>query len=158
MTTRAVADGGSAGRPSGGRLGALAAVTPVTMYLAWNAIAGWGSSGGAFLLATLEITLGAVVAGWIVGGRVGRSIPGHILGLVAYGFVGAARPPAAQRRRLDSGDLQDGRISGLLEIVVAAVGYVVYSLLIGIYAVLFLLPFGAAWIVTFVLLRRALGR
>jgi len=158
MTTRAVADSGSAGRPSGGRLGALAAVTPMTMYLAWNVIGGWGSSGGAFLLATLEIALGALVAGWIVGGRMGRSIPGYILGLVSYGLVGWLVLVPLNVVGSTVADLQDGLISGLLEIVVAAVGYAVYSLPTGIYAVLFLLPFGATWIVTFVLLRRALDR
>ena len=106
----------------------------------------------------LEITLGAVVAGWIVGGCVGRSIPGHILGLVSYGFVGWLVLVPLNVAGSTVADLQDGRISGLLEIVVAAVGYVVYSLPTGIYAVLFLLPFGAAWIITFVLLRRALDR
>ncbi len=158
MTTRAVADGGSTGRPSDRRLGALAPVMPVTMYLAWNLIAGWGSSGGPFLLATLEIALGAVVAGWIVGRRVGRSIPGYILGVVSYGFVGWLVLVPLNVVGSTAADLQDGRISGLLEIVVAAAGYAVYSLPTGIYAGLFLLPFGVGWIVTFVVLRRALDR
>ena len=158
MTTRSVADGGSAGRPSGGRLGVLAAIAPVTMFLAWNLIAGWGSSGGAFLLTTLEITLGAVVAGWIVGGRVGRSVPGHILGLVAYGLVGALVLLPLNVAGSTLGDVQAGRISGVLEVVVATAGYLVYGFVSAAYIAVFLLPFGAAWMVTVVLLRRALDR
>jgi hypothetical protein len=128
------------------------------MYLAWNAIAGWGSSGAAFLLATLEITLGAVVAGWIVGGRVGRSIPRHIVGLVAYGFVGALVVLPLNVVGSTIGDVRAGRVSGLLEVVAAVAGYVVYGLVSAAYVAVFLFPFGAAWMITFVLLRRALGR
>ncbi len=87
-----------------------------------------------------------------------RSIPGYVLGLVSYGFVGWLILVPLNVVGSTVADLQDGRISGVLEIVVAAVGYAVYSLPTGIYAVLFLLPFGAAWIVTFVLLGRAFDR
>ena len=158
MTTRDIADRGSAGRLSDRRLGALAAVTPVTVYLAWNVNAGWGSSGGAFLLATLEIALGAVVAGWVVGGRVGRSLPRHILGLVAYGFVGALVLLPLNVAGSTLGDVRAGRVSGVLEVVEAMAGYLVYGLVSAAYIAVFLLPFGAAWMVTFVLLRRVLGR
>jgi hypothetical protein len=158
MTTRTLDEERSPRRPSPGRLGAFAAVTPVTMYLAWNAIAGWGSSGAAFLLATLEITLGAVVAGWIVGGRVGCSIPRHLVGLVAYGFVGALVLLPLNVAGSTIGDVRAGRVSGLLDVVATVAGYVVYGLVSAAYVAVFLLPFGAAWMITFVLLRRALGR
>jgi hypothetical protein len=158
MTTGALADDRTPNRPSRGRIGAVAAVTPVTMFLAWNVIAGWGNSGGAFLLATLEITLGALVAGWIVGGRIGRSIPRHILGLFAYGFVGALVLLPLNVAGSTLGDVGTGRVSSLLEVVAAAVGYVVYGLVSAAYLAVFLLPFGAGWLVTFLILRRAFAQ
>ena len=158
MTTRTLDEERNPRQPSPGRLGAFAAVTPVTMYLAWNAIAGWGSSGAAFLLATLEITLGAVLAGWIVGGRVGRSIPRHVVGLVAYGFVAALVLLPLNAVGSTIGDVQGGRVSGLLEIIAAIAGYVVYGLVSAAYVAVFLLPFGAAWMITIVVLRQTLAR
>lgn len=128
------------------------------MYLAWNAIAGWGGSASEFALATLEITLGAVAAGWILGRRVGPSIPGHILGLAAYGFVGELVVLPINLVGSTFGDIQAGRVSGLLEVVGAAVGYVVYGFVSAVYLSVFLLPFGAGWMITFLLLRRAFGR
>ena len=158
MTTRDIADGGSAGRLSDGRLGARAAVTPIAMYGAWIALSGWGGSVAEFALAAAEIAIGAVVAGWIVGGRMGRSIPGHILGLLAYGFVGSLVLLPLNVAGSTLGDVQAHRVSGSLEVVIAVAATCVYGLVTAIYVSVFLLPFGAAWIVTVVLLRRALER
>jgi hypothetical protein len=128
------------------------------MYLAWNAIVGWGDTSGVFLLATIEITIGAVVAGWIVGGRVRRSTTGHILGLVAYGFVGGLVLLPINVAGSTLGDVRAGSVSGLPEIVGAAVGYLAYGVVSAVYVSVFLLPFGAAWLVTFLLLRRVFGQ
>ena len=157
MTTAGSAEEGTPRRLSDRRVGALAAVTPIAVYLAWNAIAGWGGSVGQFVLATAEIALGAGVAGWIVGGRIGRSIPGRILGLVAYGFVGTLvlLPLNVAGSTLD--DVHGGRVGGTLEVVGAAFGYLAYGLVSSLYVSVFLLPFGAAWMATFILLRRAVS-
>lgn len=158
MTTEVLARDGPRRRPSAGRLGALASVTPIAMYGAWIAISGWGGSASQFVLAGAEITLGAVVAGWIVGGRMGRSIPGHLLGLVAYGFVAwlVLLPLSVVGSTWE--DVRSGRVSDLAGVVLAAGGYLLYGAVSGIYALIFLLPFGAGWIVTFLILRRVFDR
>ena len=158
MTMGALAHDGPTRRPSAGRLGALGAVTPVAMYLAWIAIAGWGGDVSQFVLRTAELTLGAVAAGWIVGGRLGRSIGASLLGFVVYGFVGWLVLFPLNIAGSTWQDVQSGRVSDLLGVVVAAGGYLLYGLVTGIYVSLFLLPFGAGWIATFLLLRRAFER
>ena len=158
MTTRVVANDGPDRRPSAGRLGALAGVTPIAMYGAWIAISGWGGTTSEFWLASAQIVLGAVVAGWIVGGRLGRSIPAHLIGLVGYGFV--ARLVLLPLNVVGSTweELRHGRVSDPAGIVVAAGGYLLYGFVSAIYTVVFLLPFGAGWLVTFLLLRRVVER
>ena len=141
-----------------GRLGAVAAVTPMAMYLAWIAISGWSGDARQFALAAAEITLGAVAAGWIVGGRVGRSVAASLLGLVAYGFVAWLVLLPLNVAGSTWEDVRSGRVSDLLGVVVAAGGYLLYGLVSGIYALVFLLPFGAGWVVTFLILRRIFER
>ncbi len=128
------------------------------MYGAWIGISGWGGSSSQFALSSAAIALGAVVAGWIVGGRMGRSIPGHLLGLAAYGFVArlVLLPLGVAGSTWE--DVQSGRASDLAGIVLAAGGYLLYGAVSGIYTLVFLLPFGAGWIVTFLILRRAFER
>ena len=128
------------------------------MYLAWIAISGWGGDAGQFVLATAEIMLGAVAAGWIVGGRLGRSVAGNLLGLAAYGFVAWLVLLPLNIAGSTWEDVRSGRVSDLLGVVVAAGGYFLYGLVPGIYALVFLLPFGAGWIVTVLILRRVLER
>lgn len=158
MTTDVLAHDGPTRRPSAGRLGALAGLTPIAMFGAWIVIAGWGGTTSEFVLAAAQIALAAVVAGWIVGGRVGRSIPAHLIGLVAYGFV--ARLVVLPLNVVGSTweELRAGRVSDLVGIVLAAGGYLLYGFVSAIYAVVFLLPFGAGWLVTFLILRRAFER
>jgi hypothetical protein len=158
MTTDVLAHDGPARGTSAGRLGALAAVTPIAMFGAWIAIAGWGGTPIELLLATLEIALGAVVAGWIVGGRLGRSIPARLLGLVAYGLVGWLVLLPLDVAGSTWEEVRAGRVSDLLGVVTSAGGYLLYGAVSGIYAVVYLLPFGAGWIVTFLLLQRATRR
>ena len=158
MTMGALAHDGPTRRPSAGRIGALAAVTPVAMYLTWIAISGWGGDPNRFALATVELTLGAVASGWILGGRLGRSVAASLLGFVAYGFVAYLLLLPLNVAGSTWEDVQSGRVSDLLGVVVAAGGYVLYGLTTGIYVSLFLLPFGAGWMVTFLLLRRVSER
>jgi hypothetical protein len=124
------------------------------MYLAWNAISGWWGDASRFALATAAITLGAVAAGWIVGGRLGRSVAGIVLGLVVYGFVAYLVLLPLNIAGSTWEDLRSGRISDLLGVVVAAGGYLLYGLVTAFYLSLFLLPFGAGWMATFLILRR----
>ena len=55
-------------------------------------------------------------------------------------------------------DVVAGRTSGALELVAAAILYLLYGLVSAIYVSVFLLPFGAGWMVTFLILRRAFDR
>ena len=158
MTTVVHAHDGPRRRPSDGRLGALAGVTPVAMFATWIAISGWGGSAGEFFLAAAEITLGAVVAGWIVGGHLGSSILGRLLGLVAYGLVAWLVLLPLNVLRSTLGDIQGGGASDPIAIFLAVGGYLLYGAISGLYAVVYLLPFAAAWLVTFLLLRRAFDR
>ena len=116
MTTGVLAHDGPRRRPPAGRLGAVAGLTPVMMYLAWIAISGWGGDASQFARATAEITLGAVVAGWIVGGRLGRSFAGGVLGLVAYGFVAYLVLLPVNIAGSTWEEVRSGRVSDLLEL------------------------------------------
>ena len=156
--TGALAHDGPTRPPSADRLGALAAITPIAMFGAWIVISGWGGTASEFALAMAQITLGAVVAGWIVGGHLGRTIPGYLLGLVVYGFVGRLVLLPLNVAGSTWEDLRSGRVSDLLGVVVAAGGYLMYGLVSAIYTLVFLLPFGVGWIVTFLILRRVLER
>jgi hypothetical protein len=158
MTTDVLADVGPARRRSAGRLGALAGVTPLAMFGAWIAISGWGGTAGEFVRAAAEIALGSIVAGWIVGGRLGRSIAARLIGLVAYGYVAWLVLLPLNVAGSTWEELRSGQVSDPVGVVLAAGGYLLYGLVSGIYAAVFLLPFGAGWIVTFLLLRRAFQR
>jgi hypothetical protein len=153
MTTEIRAHEGPARGTSAGRLGALAGLTPVAMVGAWIAIVGWGGTTVELVLAAVQIALGAVV-----GGRLGRSIPARLLGPVAYGLVGSFVLLPLEVVGSTWEDLRAGRVSDLLGVVISAGGYLLYGAVSGIYAAVYLLPFGAGWMVTFLLLQRAFGR
>jgi hypothetical protein len=154
----ALAHDGLTPRPSGGRLGALAAVTPITMLLAWLLISGWDINTRSFAFAAAEYAIAGVSAGWIVGSRVDRSVAGGVIGAVAYGFVGWLVLVPINVAGAVWSDAQAGRVSDVLGIAAAAGGYLMYGLIVGAYVFAFLLPVGAGWMVTFVLLSRVLGR
>ena len=158
VTTGVRADDGPARRPSDGRIGALAAVTPIAMCGLWNAYAGWSGTATGFALAMAGIALSAAVAGWIVGGRVGRSLVGYILGIVAFTPVGylVLLPLAVIGSSWES--IQAGGLANALDLVGAVAAYLVYGVVSAVYVSLFLLPFSAAWMVTFLLMRRAFDR
>ena len=158
MTTDALAEGKTPHRLSDGRVGALAAVTPVAMFGAWIVISGWGGTPIELIRGLAAIGLVAAAAGWIVGARVGRSVAGRLIGLVAYGLVGYLLLLPLNVLGATWDDVATGRTSSPVEVVAAAGLYLLYGLVSAIWVCAFLLPFGAGWIVTFVLLRRALGR
>ena len=158
MTTGALAEERIPRRLSDGRLGALAAVTPIAMYGAWIAIAGWGGTPIELIRGLAGIGLAAAAAGWIVGSRVGRSVAGRLIGLIAYGLVAYLLLLPLNVLGGTWEDFAAGRTSSAVELVGAAGLYLLYGLVSGIWVCAFLLPFGAGWMVTFVLLRRALGR
>ena len=154
MTADVADDDVPAHRLSAGRLGAIAGITPVSMLAGWIAISGWGGTAVELIVAGAVVVVAAVVAGWIVGGRLGRSLPAHVVGVFAYGFVAwlVVLPINVVVATWDG--MRSGQVSGLLAAVLAAGGYLLYGALTGVYAVLFLLPFGAGWLATFVFLRR----
>jgi hypothetical protein len=158
VTTSAFAHDGPTRPPFAGRLGALAGVTPIAMFGAWVAISGWGGAPIELVRGRVAISLGAVAAGWIIGVRLGDSITGLLVGLVTYGPVAYLLLLPLNVAGATFGDLQAGRLSDAVGIVVAATGYLLYGLVAGIYTFVFLLPFGAGWIVTFLILRRVFER
>jgi len=145
-------------RPSAGRLGALAAVTPVAMFGAWIAISGWGGTPLELVRGLAAIGLGAVAAGWIVGARVGRSIAGRLVALVAYGLVAYLLLLPFNVAGAIWEDVVAGRIPSVVELVAAAGGYLVYGLVSGLYVSVYLIPFGTGWMATFLILRRVVER
>jgi hypothetical protein len=136
----------------------MAAFTPIAMFASWVVIAGWGGTPFELVRGLLLIGLGAVVAGWIIGARVGSSIASALVGLVAYGLVAYLLLLPLNVVAATSEDAVEGRISGAVELVAAAAGYLLYGLVSGIYVSVYLLPFGAGWLVTFVILRRVFSR
>jgi hypothetical protein len=126
------------------------------MFGAWILITGWGGTASEIARGVGVVAVVAAVAGWIVGSRLGRSIPGS-LGFVVYPIVAwlVFLPVGIGGGTL--GDLYAGRLSDAVAVVVAATGYLLYGLVTGIYVFVFLLPFGAGWLVTFLILRRAFG-
>jgi hypothetical protein len=158
MTTDIFANDGPSRRPSDGRIGALAAVTPIAMLGGWIAISGWGGTPLELFRGTAGIGLGAVAAGWIVGARVGGSIAGRLVGLVAYGLVGYLLLLPLNVVGATWEDVVAGRTSGDVELVAAAILYMLYGLVSAIYVSPYLLPFGAGWMATYLILHRASDR
>jgi hypothetical protein len=144
-------------RPStGARLGALAGVTPVLMFLAWNGIFGWGGTPIEFIQGLVIIAAIALVAGWIVGGRSRRSVRSVLLDTVAYPVVVwlLVLPISVV------GSTWTGVVEGSLGDPAAVVTSMLFLLLYGaasaIYLIPFLIPFGAGWALTYYLLRRGM--
>jgi hypothetical protein len=157
VTTSALAHDGPTRPPSAGRVGVLAAVTPIAMFGMWIQLIGWGGTASEIALRVGVVAVVAAVAGWIVGRRLGRSIPGG-LGFVVYPIVAwlVFLPVGVAGATL--GDLSAGRFSDAIGVVGAAMGYLLYGLVAGIYTFVLLLPFGAGWMATFVILRRIVAR
>lgn len=125
-----------------GPLGALAGIAPGLIVVAWTWIAGWSGTPGAFLVSLIAISVVAVVAGWVVGSRVGASIRSSMLGVIGSSWQG----------------IQDGSLTGPVAVVVVMFGLLAYGLVSSIYMVMLLVPLGTAWMVTLRLLQRAAAR
>ena len=128
------------------------------MYGAWIGVSGWGATGTAFVLSAAEIAIAALVSGWIVGGRLPPSIAGRLVGTVAFGPVAYLVLLPFNVLGATWEDVQVGRVSSGLEALAAGIGYLLYGALTATYVGLYLIPFGAAWMLTLLLLRRAFDR
>lgn len=139
------------------RLGALAGIAPSLTFVAWISIARWNGTTGEFLLSLTTISVAAVVAGRIVGSRLGGSVRSSLLGVVAYSgvawliFVPLGVIGSTWQR------VQDGSITDPAAVVVVVAGLLAYALVSSIWVPIYLMPFGAIWMVTFRLLGRALA-
>lgn len=141
-------------RAASGRLGALAGFAPILMLAAWTWISGWGGTPGEFVLALSILSVVAIVAGWIVGPRVGSSTRSTLLGVVAYAMVGwLIYLPVGVVGSTWQG-VRDGSIADLGSVAVRITGGLAYGLVSSIWVVILLLPFGAGWMLTYRLLRR----
>ena len=153
MTIATLANDGPRQAPSAGRIGALAAVTPIVMFGAWFGIAGWVGSAGGLALFVGEMALGAAAAGWIIGRRLGRSLSDAIMGFLVFGLVAWLVVLPLNVAAGSVMDLQSGKVADAIGLLAAPAGYLLYGLVVGIYASVFLLPFGLGWVVTFFILR-----
>lgn len=141
-----------------GPLGALAGIVPGLIVVAWTWIAGWSGTPGAFLVSLIAISVVAVVAGWVVGSRVGASIRSSMLGVVAYAAMAwLIYVPVGVIGSSWQG-IQDGSLTGPVAVVVVMFGLLAYGLVSSIYMVMLLVPLGTAWMVTLRLLQRAAAR
>lgn len=136
------------------RLGVLAGIAPGVMFVALNSIAGWYGTPGEFLLPLTMILIVAVVAGSVVGSRIGSSTRSSLLGVIAYAgaawltFVPFGVIQGTWQR------VQDGGATDPAVVVAAMVGLLAYAFVSSIYVVPLLVPFGGVWMVAFRLLRR----
>jgi hypothetical protein len=156
MTTEA-REHGERTRPSAApRLGALAGVTPVVMFLAWNAISGWGGTPIQFAQSMAVISVIAIVAGWIVGGRSDRSIRSVILDTVGFAVVAWLLVlPIGVVGSTWTG-VVDGSLGDPAAVVISTFFLLLYGAVSGIYLIPFLTPLGAGWSLTYYLLRRGM--
>ena len=139
MTTEARAHDERTRPLAAARLGAIAAVTPVMMFLAWTAISHWGGTPVEFIQLLAVISAIALVAGWVVGGRSGRTIRSILLDAIAF-------PTIAWLIFLPIAAIWSTWPWGLL-----------YGLVSSLYVIPLLTPFGAGWALTYYLLRRGMG-
>lgn len=127
------------------------------MFVALNSIGRWNGTPSEFLLALTAVLIVAVVAGWIVGSRIGSSIRSSLLGVIAYAgaawlsFVPFGVIQGTWQR------VQDGGATDPTAVVAAMVGLLAYAFVSSIYIVPLLVPFGAVWMVAFRLLRRVVA-
>lgn len=136
------------------RLGALAGIAPGSLVVAWSSIVHWYGGPRESLMPLTTILIVAVVAGWIVGSRIGSSIRSSLLGIVGYSwaawliFVPFGVMGSTWER------VQVGSITDPAAVVAGVAGLLAYALVASIWVPIYLLPVGAIWIVTFRLLGR----
>ncbi len=144
-------------RPSAAaRLGAIAGVTPVAMFLIWIGISGWGGTPFEFVQGLAIIAAIAVVAGLIVGGRSGRSVRSLLLDAVAYPAVAWAFVLPIGVVGSTWTRVIDGSLSDPAGVVTSMFFLLLYGAVSAIYLIPLLTPFGAGWAVTYRALRRGM--
>ena len=138
MTTDAFEQGGPIQTSAAGRLGALAGITPIAMFIAWVAMTGWSGTSADLIRATAAIASIAVLTGWIVGARSRGSVRHTVVGVLAY-------PALAWLVMLPIGAMVSTEPRGVL-----------YGMVASLYVIPLLAPFGFGWSLTYYALRRAM--
>ena len=157
MTTSSLEQDGRPRPPTASRLGAIAGVTPVAMFVAWTTISGWGGTTIEFVQGLAIIAAIALVAGWVVGGRSGRSVRSVLLDTIAYPVVAWLLVlPVGVIGSTWTG-VVDGSLSEPAAVVTSMFFMLLYWAASALYLIPFLIPFGAGWAVTYYVLRRGMG-
>jgi len=141
-------------RASAGRTGAVAAIAPAALLAAWTWAAVWYQSVvGLVLIVSILATI-AILAGGLVGARIGPSMTSSALGVGAYAAVAwLLFVPIGVAWAIWEG-FGDGSIRDAAGLAVTVAGRLAYGLVSTLYMVFLLLPLGVSWIVAF----RVLGR
>jgi hypothetical protein len=156
MTTDAFEHSGPTQTSGAGRLGALAGVTPIVMFIGWTFVSRWSGSTRDFLVALAAICAVAVIAGWIVGCRSGGSIRSGLLDVVAYPAVAwLIWLPIGVLLSTLSG-VADGTVSDPAAAIASKGFLLLYGLVSSLYVIPLMTPFGAGWAVTYYALRRGM--
>jgi len=141
-------------RAGGTRSGALAAIAPALLIGAWTWITLGYQSIGELVLAVSVLAAIAILAGGIVGARIGPSMTSSVLGIVAYAAVAYLLfVPVGVAWAIWEG-IGDGSIADAGALVITVAGRLAYGLVSTLYVVILALPLGVAWVVAF----RGLGR
>ena len=138
MTTDALEHDGPTRTSAAARLGAVAGVTPVAMFVSWIAITGWSGTSADLIRATAAMALIAVLTGCIIGARSSGSVRHTVVGVLAY-------PALAWLVMLPIG-----------AIFSSSPWVVLYGIVASIYVIPLLTPFGIGWALTYYALRRAM--
>ena len=158
MTTNSLEHHGPTRPSAAARLGALAATTPIVMFVSWVAINGFSGSAGDFVLVLAEIVIGAVGAGWIVGRQIDGSVRRWFIGFVSYGVVGWLVVTPINAAGSTWASLSAGQLATPGDVLISAGGYLLYGAVVSLYGFVYLLPFGVGWALTLAVLLRAGGR
>ena len=144
-------------RAKGTRSGALAAIAPALLIVAWTWVAARYQSIGELVLAVSVLAAIAIVAGGIVGARIGPSMTSSVLGIVAYAAVAWLVFVPVGVARTVLGALGEGRMDAS-DLAITLFGGLAYGLVSSLYMVILLLPLGVVWVVAFRVLGRGAAR
>jgi len=144
-------------RAKGTRSGALAAIAPALLIVAWTWVAAWYQSIGELVIAVSVLAVIAILAGGIVGARIGPSMTSSVLGIVAYAAVAWLVFVPVGVARTVLGALGEGRMDAS-DLAITLFGGLAYGLVSSLYMVILLLPLGVVWVVAFRVLGRGAAR
>ena len=144
-------------RAKGTRSGALAAIAPALLIGAWTWITLGYQSIGELVLAVSVLAAIAILAGGIVGARIGPSMTSSVLGIVAYAAVAWLVFVPVGVARTVLGALGEGRMDAS-DLAITLFGGLAYGLVSSLYMVILLLPLGVVWVVAFRVLGRGAAR